>query len=137
MVLPSENPYQTPAADLPERAAAGLATGGPLAPWQRVLRNWELLRIPYNLLVGLTGIASVLPQAGKLLHPGPLIGLVFYALGANFCFFIGPAIELYLAWIGVRNQRVRWVLFAVGTLLAMALTWQLGVHEGLAMLAGL
>ncbi|NND95703.1 MAG: hypothetical protein HKN47_00070, partial [Pirellulaceae bacterium] len=50
------------------------------------------------------------------------------AVGANLCFFAGPAIETYVSWLGYRRRWVRIVLFVSGTLFASLLTigvlWQ-------------
>ena len=44
------------------------------------------------------------------------------ALFANLAYFLGPAVEVYVAWLGFRHVIVRITLFTAGTLLAMALT---------------
>ena len=47
-------------------------------------------------------------------------------LGANVCYLLGPALECYLRWIGVRLTRMTALLFPLGTLFSVLLTAAIG-----------
>ena len=98
-----------------------------------VFVRWEKLRILYNLIVGLVGAVgvadAVLDLAGMLEHstevmkaPVLVVGIVCYGIGANVCYFLGPIIESYVRWLGLRVRHVTQTLFIVGTVLSVLLT---------------
>ena len=77
-----------------------------LSRWQ-IVRWWEVRRIPYNLLVGATGILSVVLMVffgSMAVKPGDdfeePMGLIFFAIAfgivANLCYTAGWIVDLVL-----------------------------------------
>jgi len=109
----------------------------PLSPWQ-VIGWWEVRRIPYNLIVGATGLGSiaivvtVAMICQKLIGvpigmPDPAIfaimGMVLYGIMANVCFTGGWVVEVLLAHVwGVRPSRFGQIAFSLGLLGSVLLT---------------
>ncbi len=66
-----------------------------------IVKWWESRRLPYNLLVGGTGLVSwgafhvltSLPPSAVSL-PSLWQGVVVYGVMANLCYFLGPAAEV-------------------------------------------
>jgi hypothetical protein len=84
--------------------------------------RWEKLRILYNLIlvfvvsllsIALIGKYSVDLQLMEMLVVGCFV--------ANLCYLVGPAVDGYLTWLGVRHLAVTALLFVSGTLLAIVL----------------
>lgn len=103
-----------------------------------VFLRWEKLRLLYNLIVGLVGAAGaaacVLDLAGLFNDPHdamPLqvlvIGVVCYGIAANVCYFLGPILESYLRWVGLRAPRLTQTLFITGTVFSVLLTALIGL----------
>jgi hypothetical protein len=97
-----------------------------------VLLWWEQRRLPYNLLVGGTGCATVvLVSLIASLPGGPgrpsllilLGGSALYGVLANLCYSLGPLAELtmYRLW-GDEAPRAGPVLFRQGLLFSLGLT---------------
>jgi hypothetical protein len=103
-------------------APAERSTGG-------IVRWWESRRLPYNLIVGGTGIFAL---GGvtilRLLPPGlpdqlPPLGFVaLYALAANVCYLLGPVLEIVATRIWGRA-----VLPVGPALYRMGLTFSVGL----------
>src|ERR1700749_2035428 len=96
--MDAENPFQSP-------IAAPVDAGLSVDELRSVMRRWERLRIVYNLLVGLVGIAVLLMMPTQILAANLikiLPGVVMYGLAANVCYFLGPAGEWYLIFLGFR-----------------------------------
>ena len=92
---------------------------GFFAEHKQVLLRWELLRIPYNLILfGLCGVML----GGQVLKPGMFLEGVFAALVANVCYTLGPGLEVYLRTLGVRQRWVGPALFVAGLLFSMLVT---------------
>jgi hypothetical protein len=108
-----------------------------LSPFQ-VIGWWELRRVPYNVVVGATGILSVAIMAAVAFvcekvvgepigMPDPpiiaVVGIFVYGVMANVCFTGGWALELFLAqaW-GLRPARFRPVAFGLGLLGSVFIT---------------
>jgi hypothetical protein len=94
---------------------------------RETFKNWEWLRLIYNL--GL--IAFSFPLAWPLLaRMGPgrfLAGAALWAVGANVCFLLGPAVELLLVRLGWDLRGLRYVLFIPGLLLSLYVAfWVIG-----------
>jgi predicted membrane channel-forming protein YqfA (hemolysin III family) len=91
MVTDVDNPYASP-------AAAGTQESDEAAPldWKSVLQRWEVLRIPYNLIVGVTGLISLSMFLSLLPSELILAGIVVYGVGANVRYFFGPIAEPYI-----------------------------------------
>lgn len=87
---------------------------------------WEKLRILYNALLLLPGLAILFTLVTEE-NIGVIEALVmaaFVGLGANCCFFLGPASELYLRGLFRKGEpigRGRWLIFGSGTLLSLML----------------
>jgi hypothetical protein len=109
----------------------------PLTPCQ-VIGWWEMRRIPYNLIVGATGLATsfvMLTMAiicDRLIGvpigmPDPpivaVLGVIVYAIMANVCYTGGWVVELFLAHVvGVRPARFAEIAFGLGLMGSVALT---------------
>ncbi|MGB0993296.1 MAG: hypothetical protein ACPG32_12625 [Akkermansiaceae bacterium] len=89
------NPYATPAADLAGDGNSAQAKGSPRA----IVWGWEKLRIKYNLILALPGIAILFfyMYKGELPIVGAFVSGLFMAIGANACFLLGPLSESYAA----------------------------------------
>jgi hypothetical protein len=145
MLNDTNNPYASPAA-----APGGTPASDEAAQldWKSVLRRWEVLRLPYNLIVGVTGLISLImfPSValGELMV---VVGIVLYGIGANVCFFFGPIAELYINWFAdtwgkrfflgqifnfSQSKVLTWFLFTAGTLFSVLLTLFIGLVGALA-----
>jgi hypothetical protein len=105
--------------------------------WQ-VIGWWEARRVPYNLIVGATGLATgtIMLITGFVVEiflgepvgiPDPplvvIFALVFYAIMANICFTGGWVIELAVHRIwGEQAQSFGPISFTLGLLFSIALT---------------
>jgi hypothetical protein len=126
------NPYASP----PPLESMTVPQTAPSNPWKAIARRWELLRILFNVLVGLAGLLPLLYRGQFPLGP-PIIGIFFYGIAANIFYLFGPIAEMYLNWIAdtrvnrilprlmtdlLRTAFVTWLLFTVGTLFSVLLT---------------
>lgn len=104
------NPYETPVSP---------GTALDLAAFGELVFGWEKLRILYNALMILPGIAVLflwttrtdMPWAAALTF-GLLIGAA-----ANIAFFLGPLAELYLRAVFRQGENIgkgRWLIFSGG-----------------------
>ncbi len=73
---------------------------------------WERLRVPYNLI-----LAVPLLFLGATSN-GPMF-LAYAAITTNVAFCAGPVGENYLTLLRFPRQPTRWLLFGLGTLLAL------------------
>jgi hypothetical protein len=109
---------------------------GAVTVWQIVVW-WELRRIPYNLLVGATGLGTVISMVitamicDRLIGvpigmPDPpviaVLGILAYGIMANVCFTAGWIFELLLARAGMLPPRFAQTAFCVGLLGSILLT---------------
>ncbi|MBD2104779.1 serine/threonine-protein kinase [Leptolyngbya sp. FACHB-261] len=86
----------------------------------RIFRGWEERRPLFNLVVFLPTLSTLLHYMGS---PGEMLfSLVFWGLTANICYFLGPCIESYLSWLGLRPTWLRNTLFVSGSLLSLLVT---------------
>jgi|GEM_PF-3823363 len=138
MPLAADNPYAPPSA--PTAGTDPLFVSGP-DPWKQIARRWELLRLPFNLIVGLCGLV-VLWQLSRHQLPWGVLELAFvYGVAANGCYLIGPLGEMYLNWLAdilaergwlqpvvrlIRSEHSTMALFLVGLLFSVALTFAIG-----------
>jgi hypothetical protein len=87
---------------------------------------WEKLRILYNVLLLLPGLLILFTLVTEE-NIGVIEALVMgacVAIGANCCFFLGPASELYLRGLFRKGEpigRGRWLIFGSGTMLSLML----------------
>jgi len=104
-----------------------------------VFLRWEKLRILYNLIVGAVGVAAlvfcVLASTDLLARPIDIdtsvvvrliVGALFYGVAANVCYCLGPMLESYVRWLGLRVTYVTQALFITGTVLSVLLTALIG-----------
>jgi hypothetical protein len=110
----------------------------PLRSAWEVIAWWEARRVPFNLMVGVTGIVTgaIILFAALLAEtylgepiglPDPPIfvvfGIVFYAILANICFAGGWAVELLVSRIwGEQAHSFGPISFILGILFSIALT---------------
>ena len=111
------DPYAPPAsASDPQPAAVTVL--------REIVLAWEKLRLIYNALLAVPGLLVLAVWLGEYRMP-PVPALVSCGLvagGANLCFFLGPAAELYLRGLFRGSQplgRGRWLIFGAGTLLSL------------------
>ena len=116
----AEDPYRSPSSS-PEIDSP--AERDPSAP-RRIVRNWEKLRIYYNIIVLFTGLsgAALLGSLRELVTLAPAV--VGYGIMANLCFFAGPLAELYLTAIHFTDdfRTGRLILFSAGVFISVVFT---------------
>ncbi len=84
---------------------------------------WERLRIVYNIvLVALTCISVLGTQPQQGLDPGFWLAAAGAGVAANVCYFLGPGLECYLRWLGLRNAMLTSLLFGLGLAFSMLIT---------------
>lgn len=99
-------------------------TAGSILGW------WEKRRLPYNLAVGTAGVVSLglgsifsaLPPGGIVLTLFPWQPIVLFAVMANVCYLLGPAVE-----IAIEKLWGRQVLPTGPVLYRMGLTFSVGL----------
>jgi hypothetical protein len=109
--------------------------------WKSILKRWETLRLPYNLVVGVSGLPA-LAMIPSLPLSDAVGGAIIFGLGANVMYFPGPMIELYANWfVDTWEGRIvpRWftrfvrthyptlLLFVTGTLFSVSVTLATGL----------
>ena len=120
------------------RRSGSLAVAGPLRSAWEVIAWWEARRVPFNLMVGATGIATgaIILFAALLTEtyldepvgfPDPplfvMFAIVFYAIMANICFTGGWVVELLVSRVwGEQAQSFGPISFTLGVLFSIALT---------------
>lgn len=96
---------------------------------RRIFVAWERLRIVYNSILAVTVICVVgvyfFQYKPKSIPLFGFLGIIVPVVGANLCFFAGPIVETYVAWLGLRTETLRMVLMFFGTALSMliAIVW--------------
>jgi hypothetical protein len=103
----------------------------PRSFWE-ILIWWEVRRVPYNLIVGISGLAvlGLLTFAHPMLfHQDVLIGVLFYGLAANF-FYTGGWIAEYILRASLPyNPAIRYLgslLFVSGLVMSVLLNFLIG-----------
>jgi hypothetical protein len=113
----NENPYAPPGAgpepDDPQRLAL-----------REIVLAWEKLRLWYNAILLVPGLAILAGWVGKQGMPlwFALLMAVMVAAGANFCFLLGPAAELYLRGLFRQGRplgRGRLLIFGAGLIVSL------------------
>ena len=83
MMAHTENPYQSPQTPTAD-------TSPPAKPaevgWKQIARRWEILRLPYNVIVGLAGLLA-LAMIPTLSSREIIVGVVAYV---NYTSFVTP-----------------------------------------------
>jgi hypothetical protein len=138
MTVSTENPYQSP-----QTVIAEPRQSPPQIDWKSILKRWEILRIPYNLIVGLAGLLTLAMIPPSLL-PHAVGEAIVYGLVANVMYLLGPVTELYLNWFVdawedrsvpewvarfVRSAYLTALLFVGGSLFSVGLTLLIGVSH--------
>ncbi len=118
----NENPYE--ANDLPTVGSANESqtAGEPILSIARnVFLAWEKLRIGYVMI--LTLITLSLIAVGGFPNWTLLLVIIEGAVFANIAYFAGPALETYIRWLGYDKSWPRWLMFSLGTLFSIGLTF--------------
>ena len=103
-----------------------LSTGPQRREWHDAAGWWERHRIAYNLVLAAAFLALTIrtwPRLQPELTRAALPPLVFLALLANLCYSTAYVVDplLRTTMSPPRRDRRRWMLWFVGTLLAMLL----------------
>ncbi|MCW1884904.1 hypothetical protein OKA04_09210 [Luteolibacter flavescens] len=115
----SENPYAPPSAGAMPTQAEDQRPA-----LREIVVAWEKLRIWYNAILLVPGLAVVAMWTGQYGMPllFGLVSAVVIAIGANICFLLGPAAELYLRAIFRQGRplgRGRALLFWAGVVVSL------------------
>ncbi|WP_419936255.1 hypothetical protein [Candidatus Palauibacter sp.] len=120
--------------------AQGIVPGGTFladflypAPAERrvgaIIRWWEKRRLPYNLIVGATGLVTMTVGAfftalvAQLQPIDMFRGAIWWAVMANLCYSLGPVAEIALEkMFGGRLLPAGPLLFRAGVTLAVGVT---------------
>ena len=94
-----------------------------------IIRWWEKRRLPYNLIVGATGLVTMtfgalLTSVVATLQPVDLVrGAIWWAVWANVCYSLGPVAEIALEkMFGGRLLPAGPLLFRAGVTIAVGVT---------------
>jgi hypothetical protein len=77
--------------------------------------RWEKLRLLYNAILGVESIVSLVAYPPPQPPAEVVFWLVILAGLANLCFCLGPVLDGYAHWIGLRSRVTSMVIFTVGT----------------------
>ncbi len=100
---------------------------------RRIFVAWERLRIVYNSVLAVTvlcvGTIYYLQYGPPPFPMTGFLGLFIPFIGANLCFFAGPIVETYVAWLGNRTETLRLIMMLLGTGLSMliAIGWTIAL----------
>ena len=91
------------------------------------IRFWEPMRVLYNLVLAvIVGLHfwSGLPASKEFLGADSMLVLFLLAVGANICYCAAYVPDVFAQLSEFRDawRYVRWVVFAVGTLVAAIIT---------------
>jgi len=128
-----QNPYQTPVtAEVAEQDTSNKMEAGKKKRvwWRTVLLRWEVMRPFYNAILAATGLISLGSYAFCIFQLQALVFIVLFAIAANLAYFLGPAIDLYIHFLGFRSKWSLGVLFTLGTVFAILVTFAVGAYEG-------
>ncbi len=104
------NPYVAP-------LAAGPLSPPTLGPSETgLLLRSEKLRVVYNVILAAVVLGFRAGGRGSGLNdPAYLRHVARGCIGANLCFCVGPVVNFYAHWLGLRHGAVTVVLFVAGT----------------------
>ena len=86
---------------------------------REIFVKWELLRIPYNVILICLVLLFLVCFPPQLEDIGELAGLVLLgAVVANVCYLAGPLAEVYITWLGLPTRWLRLTIFLAGSGLA-------------------
>ncbi len=143
MTASHNNPYRSPQQVSTVQPSQSEAVD---VGWKQIARRWEILRLLYNVIVGLAGLVT-LPVLPGLTWVNAIVGIVVYGICANAMYLLGPVTEMYLnwfvdAWEGrlmprrlagfVRSRYITGMLFAGGCLFSVLLTLAIGLSAAFA-----
>jgi len=114
---PMENPYSSPTttSKFADDIAVQLEQNTSLTTLaRRIFLAWERLRILY---IALLALLTLVLAGTQIFEPEMLALVVGGAIVSNVCYFAGPIVETYITWLGYDGKRIRWLLFAGGTLM--------------------
>ena len=135
-MTPPKNPYQSPQAEAPPDKPEKVS-------WKAIAKRWEILRLPYNFVVGLAGLLA-LAIVLTLAWEDAIEGAIVYGLSANLLYLLGPITEMYMNWLVdawedrfvprwlatfVRSSYLTGLLWIGGTLFSAGLTLAVGLSE--------
>jgi hypothetical protein len=86
---------------------------------RKVFLAWEKLRIAYIAILGMVTLLLVGPMGFTSFRILTLV--IEGAVVANLAYFLGPATETYIRWLGYDRAWPRWAMFFCGTLLSILL----------------
>jgi len=110
-----ENPYSSPAAaSEPDHAVVVECDNSVSGLARRIFLAWERLRILY---IALLALLTLILARTQLFDPDMLALIAGGAIVSNLFYFAGPIVETYITWLGYNGKRIRWLLFAGGTLM--------------------
>lgn len=113
----NENPYAPPLAGSEPEESQRPAL-------REIVLAWEKLRLWYNAILLLPGLAVIIGWTSKQGMPVfiALVMAAIVAVGANFCFLLGPAAELYLRGLFRQGRplgRGRLLIFGAGLVVSL------------------
>jgi hypothetical protein len=118
----SDNPFSAPSKTIESHTSESSQMDDSLGVIaKRTFLAWEKLRLLYNAVLVVETIAIGLAAHPLLLQPEFWVSSVMGAVFANACFFLGPIIETYVAWLGHPSRTLRLVMFIVGTVVSCLL----------------
>ena len=89
----------------------------------RAMATWEKLRLVYNA-IGL--VPTLILVLGATTSPFEIAVCV---LVANACYCVGPVLEGYLVWFGIRSRVATAILFLLGTMVMLLLAfWYVAIR---------
>jgi hypothetical protein len=109
------NPYSPPAS--PIQASKGEVS----VPEFLLFFRWEKLRLLYNAVLGFETIGTLAFHPSKQPPVEVITWLILLAGLANLCFCLGPVLDGYAHWMGLRSRATSLSIFGLGTLFAMLL----------------
>lgn len=113
----NENPYAPPLAGSEPEESQRPAL-------REIVLGWEKLRLWYNAILLIPGLGVIVGWTSKQGMPVffALVMAAMVALGANFCFLLGPAAELYLRGLFRQGRplgRGRLLIFGAGLVVSL------------------
>ncbi len=84
--------------------------------WERLRLRYNLICLPVGLIAGIIWVWQLIPWERTI------TGGITFGVTANFCFFLGPLIEVYVRGVlgrGRANPLLRSMLFGGGTFLTV------------------
>ncbi len=109
------NPYRSPDRSAGPEHADEFRSRSTFEEIGRVMVTWEKLRLIYN---GIGLFPTLILVFGAATSPVEIAGCAFVA---NVCYCLGPVLEGYLVWFGVRSRVATAILFLLGTMVMLVL----------------